>query len=188
MISKRVLVSFLLVLFLAVPFASHAQTASDIQSQMITLLQQIIELQKQLILSLTNQISQLQQQISKLSQPVSTTITTPHICAIVNPPSCSTTLTVMRDSYNCVTGYQCATPVTTTTSQPMPTTASASCTYGGTPVQEGTKAVCGTNGSFAMNARYVCQSGQWVPEFGGAAYGPGLPGNVTTYGAYSCVL
>ena len=134
---SRLLTSAIIGVLFLVPAISSADISTDIQSQVISLLQQIITLQKQLIESLQNQISQLQSQISQLH--ISTSNTQPHICAIINPPPCSATLTVSRDSYNCPTAYTCAPVAVTQPVQPTPPQTSPSCTFGNTPIGS----VCG---------------------------------------------
>lgn len=61
-----------------------------------------------LIENLKAQVSELQARVSQLSTRTTAEIPAAHTCAVVNPPACSGTLTAIRDSYNCVTRYQCA--------------------------------------------------------------------------------
>ena len=170
----RIAATVAIVTLFAMPIAASAQTpstgsgqATDIQSQMITLLQQIVQLQTTLIASLTNQIASLQQQIANLAPPVSDQLTTRHICTIVTPPTCSTTMSVTYDSYNCVTSYFCK-PSTNTT------TTGAPCIYNGQTYAEGATAtfgVCPNNnnyngppfgGACSNPFLHICHNGQWV--------------------------
>src|ERR1700694_5908155 len=130
---KKTLVSGLLVLALTLPIAASAQS-TDLQSQIIALLTQVISLQKQVIEGLNNQITQLQARVSQLqaSQPPIPSLINTHTCSIINPPACSTTLTVTRDSYNCVIGYSCKAATATESTNPNgtntnPTNTGASC-------------------------------------------------------------
>src|ERR1041385_7456932 len=98
---RSVLAMSLLVFAVAFPVAVFAQSATDIQSQMVTLLQQIIALQKTLIETLQNQINQLSSQITTIqnrySQPQ---VVIEHQCSVVTPPACTTKLMATYDSYN----------------------------------------------------------------------------------------
>ena len=113
---KKYAAGCLLVLLSTLPLAVSADTTTDYQSQMASLLQQIISLQKTIIESLTSQISQLQQQIAQV--PVQNTS---HLCTPITPPSCATSLTPSYDSYNCVVGYTCANGNASTAATPAPT-------------------------------------------------------------------
>jgi len=124
---RRIMVSGLLVLMLAVPIAASAQTL-DVNAQLISLLQQIVRLQTQLIQSLQNQLAQLSAQLASWQNTSSGALTTPR-CKVIAPPTCSTMLAVTYDANNCVSGYFCAAEAT---SPPPPATSvqtGASCRY-----------------------------------------------------------
>lgn len=95
----------------SIPSAVSADTLGT-QAQLISLLQTIVQLQQKYTESLSARVAELTQQLAVArAQPVSScpaSQTTTHICGIVNPPACATSLTVTRDAYNCVTGYACA--------------------------------------------------------------------------------
>ena len=140
------------------PVSSFAQSV-DIQSQMISLLQQIVQLQTQLITSLTSQIGDLQQQLTRIATPTQPPLTIQN-CTIIDPPQCSTTLKVFRDSYNCVTGYGCSVAIT-----PI----NESCTDNGKTYANG-QSQChvvpgAITGSVTCSVQnwWTCHNGQWVP-------------------------
>ena len=147
---RKSLVASFVVLVLVYPAMSTAQT-TDMNSQMIALLQQILVLQKSLILS-------LQTQIADLSAKASGQQTTTHKCAIVTPLTCSTVLSVTYDSYNCVTSYSC---------KAVAETASASCSANGQTYASGqsVSGICPQGGlpfGGTCSGPMARQNGQWV--------------------------
>jgi hypothetical protein len=91
-----------------------------------------------------------------------------HTCPILDPPVCSTTLTAIRDSHNCVTGYLCAPAAITLAADPSPKKRStgASCTYNGRTYEPGaTIRVPGPWCSGCVVSLLVvvtCTNGQWL--------------------------
>lgn len=181
---SRVLVASVMVIaVLVLPAVTRADTSIDLQGRMITLLTTIVQLQKQLIEMLTLQNTQLELQIAVLSQErplVSTATSTTHTCAVVDPPTCPTTLTATYDSYGCVTAYSCTqaeTPLpTVTTGQQIPVqdtaqTMSHGCWASGKWYPDGARAWSGdlkgklqaVTGS-VMWPYVICTGGIWFVE------------------------
>lgn len=95
-----------------------------------------------------------------------------HTCPIVNPPGFSTTLTAIRDGYDCVTGFSCA---PSKEAQPTTDTRRTHCVYNGETFTEGAirssrqRVDCSAPSQaqicpLTINITLVCHNGQWQPK------------------------
>ena len=190
---RTILVVLALAVALGTPIAASAATQAELQSQVISLFTQIFEMQKRVITALEGKVSELEADLSSAQTQLTSAraelqvcegektgtsvIPTAHTCAVVNPPACSTSLSATRDSYNCVTGYQCAPAATTTTQPVQPTLQSTdgSCVAYNTVYTNGSTIWCSIKPSPVFPcpitelfgpydfSSWTCSNSQWVP-------------------------